>query len=205
MPYLEDMINTHKSPIRDSSGVIIEDGLSGEWKIQLTMRINFVSSLEPEKNCIMDSESDNIEIAMGIETDYIIEELFRSFLKNYQKNLEEKMKDSNFVFESVDLLYYSLHKTTLKRGKSYIKFPKWLRNKGATINPKSIDSKCFRDSTVASLNHERIHNHPKRISNLEPFFDQYNWKGIEFSPHSKDWKKFEQNNRAIALNILFVP
>ena len=39
-----------------------------------------------------------------------------------------------------------------------------------------------------------------------PFFDQYNWKGIEFPLHSKDWKKFEQNNnKTIALNILFVP
>ena len=29
-------------------------------------------------------------------------------------------------------------------------------------------------------------------------------KDIEFPLHSKDWKKFEQNNRTIALNILFV-
>ena len=29
--------------------------------------------------------------------------------------------------------------------------------------------------------------------------------GIEFPSHSKDWKKFEQNNKTIALNILFVP
>ena len=104
MPYLENMINNHKAPIRDSNGVIIEDDLSGEWKIQLTMRINFVSSLDPGKNRIMDSKSDNVEIIMGIETDDIIKELFESFLKNYQKNLEEKMKDSNFVFESIDLL-----------------------------------------------------------------------------------------------------
>ena len=27
----------------------------------------------------------------------------------------------------------------------------------------------------------------------------------EFSSHSKDWKKFECNNKAIALNILSVP
>ena len=45
---------------------------------------------------------------MGSETDDIIEELFKSFLKRYQ---EEKMRGSEFVFESVDLLYYSLHKT----------------------------------------------------------------------------------------------
>ena len=49
------------------------------------MRINFVSSLDPGKNHIMDSKNHNIEIIMVIETEYIIEELFRSFLKN-QKN-----------------------------------------------------------------------------------------------------------------------
>ena len=103
------------------------------------MRINFVSSLDPGKNCIMDSKSDNVEIIMIIKTEYIIEPPLESFFKNYQKNLEDKMKDSDFVFENVDLLYYSLHKTTLKRGGSYVKSSKWIRNKGARINPKSID------------------------------------------------------------------
>ena len=40
---------------------------------------------------------------------------------------------------------------------------------------------------------------------MKPFIDQYNWKEIDFPSHSKDWKNFEQNNKAIALNILFVP
>ena len=48
-PYLRDMINNHKAPIKNSNGIIIEDDLFGEWKIQLTMQINFVSSLDPEK------------------------------------------------------------------------------------------------------------------------------------------------------------
>ena len=143
MPYLKKMINNSKATITDFNN------LSGVWKIQLTMRINFVSSLDPEKNRVMNSKSDNIEIMMGTETNDIIKELFESFLKRYQKNLEEKMKDSNFVFESVDLLYYSLHKITLKRGGSYIKSPEWLKNKRATINPKTIDNKYFRDFIVA--------------------------------------------------------
>ena len=87
----------------------------------------------------MDSKSDNVEIIMIIKTEYIIEALLESFFKNYKKNLEDKMKDSDFVFENVDLLYYSLHKTTWKRGGSYVKSSKWIRNKEATRNPKSID------------------------------------------------------------------
>ena len=33
----------------------------------------------------------------------------------------------------------------------------------------------------------------------------YNQKDIEFPSHSKDWRKFEWNNKTIALNILFLP
>ena len=62
----------------------------------------------------MDSKSKNVEILMGSERDGIINELFESFLQKHQEFLEEKMRDSKLVFESVDLLYYSLHKTTLK-------------------------------------------------------------------------------------------
>ena len=51
------------------------------------MQINFVSSLDHKEICTMESKIDNIEIMMGSETDDIIDELFKSFLKGYQKNL----------------------------------------------------------------------------------------------------------------------
>ena len=44
-----------------------------------------------------------------------------------------------------------------------------------------------------------------RISKLKPYINQYNWKDIKFSSDKEDWKKFEQNNKEIALNVLFVP
>ena len=177
----------------------------GEWKIQVIMRINFISSLDTGEFRIMHSKSDNVEIMMCTETDNIINEFFESLLKRYQ-DLERRMEEgSDFVYESVSLLYYSLHKIRLNRGGSYIDSPSWIKRKTATINPKSKDNKCFRDATIASLNYKKIKNRPERISNLKPFFDQYNWKEIEFPSHSKDWKKFEQNNKTIALNILFVP
>ena len=45
----------------------------------------------------------------------------------------------------------------------------------------------------------------QRISKIKPFIDQCNWKEIDFPSHGKDWKKFELNNKSIALNILHVP
>ena len=52
--------------------------------------------------------------------------------------------------------------------------------------------------------HQNIENHPERISNIKPFINQYNWKGIDFPAGIKDWKKFEKNNKTIAVNILSI-
>ena len=105
----------------------------------------------------------------GFETDDIINELFESLLRRYQ-DLEARMDEgSDFVFESVDLLYYILHKTSLNRSGSYIDSPGCIKNKRATINPKSADYKCLRDVTVTALNYEKVRNHSERISNLKPF------------------------------------
>ena len=43
------------------------------------------------------------------------------------------------------------------------------------------------------------------MSKIKPFIDQYNWNQLDFPLYSKDWKKLEQNNKTIALNILFLP
>ena len=41
---------------------------------------------------------------MGDETDDVIKEIFKSVLQRYQEGLEESMKGSDFVFDSIDLL-----------------------------------------------------------------------------------------------------
>ena len=53
------------------------------------------------------------------------------------------MKGSEFVFDSVHLLYYKLHEISLNRSVSYIDSPEWLKNKKPTTSPKNNDDKCF--------------------------------------------------------------
>ena len=101
------------------------------------------------------------------------------------------MRGSEFVLDSADLLYYHLHKISLKRGKSYIDSPGWLKNKKATINPQNKDNKCFKYAITAALNDEKILKNPQRISKIKPFISQYEWKNISFPANLKDWKKFE--------------
>ena len=113
---------------------------------------------------------------------------------------------SNFAFKSVDLSSYHIHKTSLKRGNSYIKSPEWIANKKATINPKNEADKCFKYSIIDALHHNEFKSHPETLSNMHHFFScDYNWEGIEFPAGTKDWKRFEKNDKTIALNILQVP
>ena len=141
-PYLRNIINNHKASMKLKLNLpdkaIDYETQFGEWKIQITMQISFNSSKYFEETRTMSTKSDNIDIMMGNETDNIIEELCETLLQKYQNRLEEKTKESDFVRDSVDLLYYHLHKSSLRRGESCIKCPKWLRNKRATINKKKV-------------------------------------------------------------------
>ena len=130
-PYLRELINDYKS--------------KGEWKIQSTAQINFIS-LRPgsDETRVMHTRSVNDEEFMnGSDMDDFIKELFKSLLQRYQENLQEKMRGSDFAFDGVNFLYYDFNKISISRGGSYIDSPKWLKNKNSTINPKNNDYKCF--------------------------------------------------------------
>ena len=177
-PYLVDITNDYKN--------------KGEWKIQLTTAINFIS-FKPNSDVtsIMHTKSNNIEIMIGSDTDEVTEDFCKFVLQKYQENLEEKMRGSEFVFDGVDVLHYNLKKISLNRCGSHIDSPEWIKNKKATINPKNKrDNKCFQYALTVALNHEKIKDHPERISKIKPFIDHC---------------KFETNNKSIALNILYVP
>ena len=102
-PYLRELINDHKN--------------KGEWKIQLTAQINFIS-LRPgsDETRVMHTKSINEEFMNGSDTDEIIKELFKSLLQRYQENLQEKTKGSDFAFDGVNYLYYDLNKISISKG-----------------------------------------------------------------------------------------
>ena len=129
MPYLHDIINDHKVPMKLKVNSSNKTQF-GKWKSQLVMQVNFISSKDTGQARIMHIWSHNAEIMMGSETNDSINELFRSFSQNYQEGIQS-MNGSKFVFNSVDLLHYHLHKTSLKRGESDIESFEWLKYKRA--------------------------------------------------------------------------
>ena len=61
-PYLSDIIDNHKT--------------QGEWKIHLTMAINFISSKDSDETRTMHTINGNIKIMKSSETDEIIKGIF---------------------------------------------------------------------------------------------------------------------------------
>ena len=55
-----------------------------------------------------------------------------------------------------------------------------------------MDNKCFQYAPTVALNI------------IKPFINKYNWRGINYPWKVDDWKTFEKNNAAIALNILYI-
>ena len=73
-PYLKDIINHLKKSITR--------------KIQLTIANNFISSIDDDKEHVMHSKSNNIEIMNNAQADELVKEHFDSLKNRYQDNLE---------------------------------------------------------------------------------------------------------------------
>ena len=105
--HLYDLINDHRIAKR-------------VWKIQISVRVNFISSKDTGETRSFYVWSDDVKIMWGSDTEDIITELFESFKKIYKEELKI-IKRSEFNFESVQLIDYKLHKVRLRRSGSYIK------------------------------------------------------------------------------------
>ena len=86
---------------------------SDKRKIQLTIANNLISSLDNDEECVMHSESNNMEIMINDEVDF-------DSLKNRCQNNLEPMKGSTFCFDYVQLLYFKCYEINLNCGGSYI-------------------------------------------------------------------------------------
>ena len=184
--------------------IIIVPQNSDTSKIQLTIVINFISSKDVDEERAMHSRSDNIEFTSCYDSNEIIDEIFQSLHSKYHGKLEISMKGNDFIFDSVQLMYYKCHKVNFENRGLYIDSADLIKKKKATTNPKNTDVKSFQYAVTVPLNYEEIKRNPDRVSNIKPFIDKYNWKGINYPLEIDDWKTFEKNNLTIALNIWYI-
>ena len=93
--------------------IIIELQNSDTWKIQSKITINFISSKDAGEDSVMHSRNDNIKFTSYDDGNEVVHELFESLCSRYQKNLEASMIGNDFIFDSVQLMYYKRHEVIL--------------------------------------------------------------------------------------------
>ena len=77
------------------------------------MRVKFISYKDTGETRTIYVLIVNAKIMWGNETNDIINQLFKSFLDNYQKKEQIMRGESDFIFESADLIDYHLNKIGL--------------------------------------------------------------------------------------------
>ena len=129
-PCLRDLINDHK-PTTESNNEENEENEENdsdvdraEWKIQLVMQNSCISTRNFEETQTIYSASEEVEIFMGSDTEDVIDTLFNTILQRFQQAQETwNDKRSEFIPESVELLYYYIQKIYVRRAESYIMSP----------------------------------------------------------------------------------
>ena len=99
---LGEYLNKIKPYLRD---IIIYLQNSDTWEVQLTVAINFISSKDAEEECIMHPKSSNIKSTSYNDVNKVVDELFDSICSRYQGNSETSMRGSDFIFDSVQMVY----------------------------------------------------------------------------------------------------
>ena len=122
-------------------------------KIQSTLTNDSISSMDNDEEHVIHSKSDdNIEIMINDEQDEVVKQHFDSLKNRYQNNLDS-IKNSRFVFDYLQLLYYEGPTINQNCRGLYIDSPHWIKNRKSTINPiNKKDSKCFQYAVRVALN-----------------------------------------------------
>ena len=68
------------------------------------------------------------------------------------------MNGNDFIFDSVQIMYYKCHKVFFIRSGSCIDSRDQIEKKKATINPENVDDKFFQYAAIVALNYEEIND-----------------------------------------------
>ena len=153
------------------------------------MQNSCISTKSFEETHTIYTKSEPLEIFIGNDTEDAIDKRFNTLLQRFQ-HAQETIHDrgSEFIPESVELLYYHFQRVDIRRAELYIITPDWIASTKATINPKNEKyNKCFQWSIISGLNYNKIKEKElKKILKFERV-------DTDFLSYQREWEEFEQN------------
>ena len=122
------------------------------------MQNSCISTKSFEETRTIYTKSEALKVFMGSDTEDVIDKLFNTLLQRFQRAQEiSNERGSEFIPDSVELLYYHFQRIDIRRAESYIMSPDWIASKKATINPKNEKhNKCFQWPIISGLNYNKI-------------------------------------------------
>ena len=151
-PYLRDLINEYKPTVElnnnnnnnnnSNNGNNNNDSNSNnnnraEWKIQVKMQNSCISTKSFEETRNIYTKREPLKIFMGNDTKDVIDKLYNTLLQRFQQSKEKSNeRGSEFISNSVELLYYHFQRTDIRRAESYIMSPDWIVSKKSSNKSK---------------------------------------------------------------------
>ena len=93
------------------------------------MQNNCISTKNFEDTCTIYTRSEPVEIFVGSNTSDVTDRPADTTLKRFQEAIKTSVKESEFTYESVGLLYYHFQRIDIRRAESYIIYPYWIVSK----------------------------------------------------------------------------
>ena len=150
-PYLRDLINEYKPTVElnnnnnnnnSNNGNNNNDSNSNnnnraEWKIQVKMQNSCISTKSFEETRKIYTKREPLKIFMGNDTKDVIDKLYNTLLQRFRQSQEtSNERESEFISDSVELLYYHFQRTDIRRVESYIMSPDWIVSKKSNNKSK---------------------------------------------------------------------
>ena len=141
----------------------------------------------------------NIEVNLdGTDED----ELYITMTERIIENMATLQQAEGSGWRLHSIIKLELHTVSYNplRGETWIALPKKLANKGAIINVKNKDNKCFLWCVLRALNPKD--GNPERIDKkLKEKENTLNMEEIEYPVSLKDIDKFERQNPSISITV----
>ena len=100
----------------------LQNSTRSEQKVLLKCILAFKKINNEFERFIKYIDSDGIIMRYGNDVDKVVNGLYVSLLKSYEKE-SNQLRESNFIFSSVDLTYLQVVKSKFKRVGTYVKTP----------------------------------------------------------------------------------
>lgn len=129
---------------------------------------------------------------------------FENMCSTFSKRFDDgDYSKSGVTFIKVTDFTVKFNGYIVSMGTSYVELPKKIRNKGACINIKNKDNKCFLWCLIANF-HE-VKSHTDRLSNYnkEEYIREFKFKGIDFPIKILDISRIEKQND-MTINIYWL-